>query len=392
MVIQKPTPMIEESINLLEEINHASKIHRLQPDDIDGLMIEFGKRISFTLRIERISIWLFNEQRDAIVSIGEYDLAKREFTKGNTLLKSAYPMYFKAISENKILLAPNIITNENTRELAKDYSKPNNLISLMDIPLRVEGELIGVICFEKTGTEQRIFTDNEQIFAMSIAMVLASTLEARKRRALQHLLKEELKEKEILIKEIHHRVKNNLAVVSSLINLQASKAMDGFHKILFDECRNKISTIAKIHEEVYKSNSFASVNLKDYFENVLTDLQKFYSNNGKTIELKYTVEPVNLEPNYVLPLSLIVNEVVTNSYKHAFAGRDNGKIEITIKLENKKVALTIIDNGTGFNETVLKPDSLGIEIIRGLAEQLNAEFNYSSYNGTVFSLSFTLAH
>lgn len=100
-------------------------------------------------------------------------------------------------------------------------------------------------------------------------MVFASNLEARQRRAFQYRLNHELKEKDILVKEINHRVKNNLAVISSLINLQANKSKDQFHKGLFNECRSKIDTIAEIHEIMYKSENFHEVNSQEIFGQII---------------------------------------------------------------------------------------------------------------------------
>jgi two-component sensor histidine kinase len=382
--------MPNKSINLLEELNSISKIHTLKRDDIDNIMIEFAQRITYTFRIEKLSVWLFNQEKDAVISMGEYDLQQRKFEKENIIYKEKHPTYFKAISENEILLAPNVYTNKNTYELADDYFKPNNIISLMDIPLRLEGELVGVMCFEKTGKTERIFSKNDQAFALSLAIVFASNLEARQRRALQYKLNQELKEKNILIKEIHHRVKNNLSVVSSLINLQSGKAKDDYHKSLFDECRNKIHTISGIHDIVYKSKSFSEIVVKEYFESLLTNLKNFFSLENEQIDFKFSIEDLMLNIDQALPMALIINEVVTNSFKHAFNGAQPGKISVEIKREANKLALTISDNGIGFNLANFRSDSLGMEIIRGLVEQLSGEYSYTGNTGTTFSLTFSL--
>jgi GAF domain-containing protein len=197
--------MLDESINLLEELDNASKLHILERDDIDALMLEFARRIIVTLKIERVNVWLFNQDRNAIISIGEYDLRNQKFSKDSVLYKKDFGAYFTAIEENKILLAPNIYTHPSTSQFNEIYSKPNNIISLMDLPLRIGGELIGVICFEKTGDVERVFSEKEQTFAFSISLVLASNLEARHRRAAQYKLDNALKEKDLLIQEINHR-------------------------------------------------------------------------------------------------------------------------------------------------------------------------------------------
>jgi two-component sensor histidine kinase len=358
--------MGKDSIDLLEELDSICKIHTLKRGDIDNLMIEFARRILVTLRIERMSVWLFNKDMDAIVSMGEYDLPTQTFSKEQVLIKEKYPLYIKAINENEILLVPNVYRHEGTKELEKDYMLPNKVISLMDIPLRLEGKLIGVMCFEKTGTLERIFAKDEQVFALSVAIVFASNLEARHRRAVQHKLDRELQEKEILVKEMHHRVKNNLAVVASLINLQGGKSKDEYHKMLFDDCKNKVLTIAGIHELVYKSDVFSDINLYDYFSNLLPKLESFYRTETNNITLRYQIDPILLHMEQALPLSLIVNEVLTNAYKHAFTEASSGSINVSLNVKNEKIVLAISDTGKGFSESDIKNDSLGIEIIKGL--------------------------
>jgi two-component sensor histidine kinase len=380
--------MAEDQFNLLEELESISKIHTLLREDIDAMMIDFAKRILGTLRIERMSVWLFNANKDAIVSIGEYDLPTRRFSKEKQLLKSKFPTYFKAISENEILLAEDVFTNPATLELNFAYSKPNNVISLMDIPLRIEGELIGVMCFEKTGKIPRRFNENEQTFALSLAIVFASNLEARQRRALQAKLDEELKEKTVLLKEIHHRVKNNISVVSSLVNLQSTKSKDDYHKALFAECINKINSIAGIHELIYKSKSLSEINANEHLSSLLENLKQFYHFEKSAIVLEYYIEDVFLDIEFALPLALIVNEVVTNAYKHAFKGKTEGRIKLSFTAEQSVMTLKISDNGQGFSDQENVQTSLGFDIISGLASQLDATYNYTTNEGVSFVLSF----
>ncbi|MCB9195669.1 MAG: GAF domain-containing protein [Flavobacteriales bacterium] len=379
---------MDDSINLLEELNNISKIHTLSRDDIDNLMIEFARRVLTTLKLERMSVWIFNEDRTEIVSIGEYDLPTHQFTKDSHLKRENYPSYFKAISENKILLVENVHTNPQTIELDSDYSAPNNVISLMDIPMRLEGELIGVMCFEKTGQHERVFSKKEQVFALSIAIVFASNLEARYRRALQARLDEELKEKTILLNEIHHRVKNNLSVVSSLVHLQSYKAKDSFHESLFEECRTKIDSIASIHEIIYKTRSYSKIDLKLYFDRLLEELATFYSTEDSKITLHSDICKGSIELEQALPLALILNEVITNSYKHAFEDRDKGEIKVTLKMLDHVLVLEIKDDGIGIKDHFITMKSLGMEIIDSLTEQLEGKRNYTAEQGTRFVLEF----
>jgi two-component sensor histidine kinase len=382
--------MESKTIDLLKEINAISKIHTLQRDDIDAIMREFGQRILATFRIERMSVWLLNSSKDQLVSMGEYDLRDQSFKKNNILHKQKFPSYFQAIENNEILLVENMLFDSATSELLEDYTKPNNVLSLMDIPLRIEGELIGVMCFEKTGEIERIFTSNEQTFAMSIAIVFASTLEARQRRAIQHQLKEELKEKEILIKEIHHRVKNNLSVVSSLMSLQANKSKDEFHRSLFNESRNKINAISDLHSNVYQRESISSLSMFDYLSELINNLREFYSNTNENIQIIADIDQISIPMNKALPLALIINELVTNSFKHAFKKTSKGNIKVKMKSFGNDLKLTVTDNGSGFETDVKASTSLGLEIIKDLVDQLNGIGMFKKSDGMHFEMSFPI--
>lgn len=382
--------MESRPIDLLKEINAISKIHTLQRNDIDAIMREFAQRILATFRIERMSVWILNSTKDQLVSMGEFDTRDQSFKKNNVLEKNKFPTYFEAIQNNEILLIENMLFNATTIELLEEYTKPNNVLSLMDIPLRIEGELIGVMCFEKTGSIERVFSSDEQTFAMSLAIVFASTLEARQRRAIQHQLQEELKEKEILIKEIHHRVKNNLAVVSSLMSLQANKSKDEFHRSLFNESRNKINAISDLHSNVYQRESISSLSMFDYLSELINNLREFYSNTNENIQIIADIEQISIPMNKALPLALIINELVTNSFKHAFKNSAKGNIKVKMKSFGNDLKLTVTDNGSGFETDTKASTSLGLEIIKDLVDQLNGVGMFKKSDGMHFEMSFSI--
>jgi two-component sensor histidine kinase len=378
-----------DSINLLSEIDSISKIHSLKRDDIDALMIEFAKRILASLKIERMSVWLLSESKEELVSMGEYSLISRIFTKNNKLQKSKYPTYFNAVSENNILLVNNVYESPITEELTIDYSLPNNIISLMDIPLRIEGELVGVICYEKTGDKERIFKENEVTLAFSVSLIFASTLEARQRRALQHKLNEEIKQKDLFLTEVHHRVKNNLNIISSLMNLQSGRIKDNYHKNLFEEHRSKIDSIALIHKLVYMSKNVTKINIGDYIKEIAGNLERAYKLDNKKITVEAELDNPVLELDFALPLGLIVNEVITNAFKHAFNKQDVGHILISLKLLNSKLKLIIQDNGSGIVIPENAPVSLGMDILEGLVSQINGIHSFENNQGTIFTLTFS---
>lgn len=201
---------------------------------------------------------------------------------------------------------------------------------------------------------------------------------------------EALKEKETLLAEIHHRVKNNLAVVSGMMQLQAYEEENEVIKERLLNSVVRIISMASIHEQLYQSNSFSklnfSENLKALIKKVIDTMQ-----TQADIELDFECEPIELNVNQAIPLSLITNEVVTNILKHAFKGKDKGKIRFELVAENEVVMLSIRDNGIGLPKDfdIDESSTLGHRLIDILANQIDAEYNYESdSNGTVFSIQF----
>jgi two-component sensor histidine kinase len=379
------------TINLLEEIDSVSKIHILQRDDIDNLMVEMAKRIVLCLRIERMSVWLFNPEHTAIISMGEYDLRDHGFKKESTLKAKDFPAYFSALHENKILLAPDIYTNPITREFSEAYSKPNDIISLMDIPMRIGGELVGVMCFEQTGKKQREFTKEEQTFAFSVSLVFASNLEARARRALQSKLEDALKEKDLLIKEINHRVKNNFSILISLMRLSKHSGRTVDPKIIFEEYEQRVFSMLKVHDMLYQSKNFNGVNISEYLTELVNEFRNTHAESAKNIKADLPSFNMILDSKKALHLGLIVTEIFLNYFKYCFLKSPDCNLFITLT-ETKKDKLVLRmgnDNeGFDFNEKV-KANTLGLPLIKDLAEGICETVSYPTLKRNYYEFEIT---
>ncbi len=381
---------INYTVDLLHELDSLSKIHTLHRPDIDGIMHEFSKRIIVPLRIERISAWLFNAEKSEMVSIGEYDSRTSEFSNNSTLPYTQYKKYIEHLYDNKILISPNVLTDSRLDELVVPYSIPNGVISLMDIPLRMQGELIGVMCFEKTGNVERVFSDEDQFFALSISNVFSSLLEARKRRILQEKLDKELEQRELLLKELKHRIKNNLAVVSSLIRLQSVRSKDDFHRGLFLDCNNRVESISSIYDLIYKTDNIQVVNFEHYIAAIVEKTKDYFKTQFGFIEVQYNLPNFQIDFDKAVPIALIINEVITNSYKHAFIEKDKGEIHINATFDNNVLTITIHDDGIGFSLLPIN-DSLGMSIVDGLVAQINGNYSFTGEDGSTFKMSVSLA-
>ena len=198
-----------------------------------------------------------------------------------------------------------------------------------------------------------------------------------------------LKEKEILLAEIHHRVKNNLAIIVGLLNLQSEKIIDNTAKFLITESRNRVLSMALIHDKLYRNDRLSSINFGFYLNELVYEIHHSYTPMiKKSIDIKLNLSEVFLNVNYAIPCGLIINEILTNCYKHAFVDRESGQISIVLQKENDRILIDIADNGNGRLDEHIKPESLGMEVIKSLVKQIDGKSNFSTSAGTRFELSF----
>lgn len=203
-------------------------------------------------------------------------------------------------------------------------------------------------------------------------------------------IKSALKEKEILLAEVHHRVKNNLAVITSLVNIQMHGISEPATKEILNEIRNRVMSMSLIHNKLYHTNTLSDIDFSDYINDLIAEIQSSYPDSSADIDVEIEALPVHLDVTHAIPCGLILNEVLSNIYKHAFKGRSEGLIKIDFFKEEEKYTLRVKDNGVGFEPKEISPDyvSLGMTIIESLTEQLDGKSSFVKDNGTLFTLSF----
>lgn len=194
-------------------------------------------------------------------------------------------------------------------------------------------------------------------------------------------------EKETLLKEVHHRVKNNLQLISSILNLQSTYLQDETLLQYFKESQSRVYTMASVHEELYEAENFQKVDLNAFLNRIVPDLIQLYSQDTIiTYEIK--AEEILVELSLAIPVGLIVNEIITNSIQHAFPEYAKGHIDIRCNLENSTIELYIHDNGIGISETrdPKESHSLGIQLIDTLVKQIKGKYNIQNQQGCTFHL------
>jgi two-component sensor histidine kinase len=298
------------------------------------------------------------------------------------------PLYFNLFETEKIIITRDSFTETKTAELFEFYLKPHDIQSLMDVPVRIEGEMIGVICFENVGAP-REWTLQEQKYGLVAAQMLSLTIESHNKQLAKKALELALEEQTILLQEVNHRVKNNLSIVASLMNLQSEKSKDDYHKQLFMECRNRLDSIASVHELIYKAKSYSHINFKEYLNQIIEHISNSYKSFSH-IKIVKGITDVHVDISSAIPMALIVNELITNAYKHAFTNKKEGIIEVSLLENNNQVFLTIKDNGQGFDKTIIPKNSIGMDILSGLIDQIEGVCNLTSdEKGTIYKISFS---
>jgi len=206
----------------------------------------------------------------------------------------------------------------------------------------------------------------------------------------ENSLKYSLKEKEVLLREIHHRVKNNLQIISSLLSLQRLQVEDPQTADILWECQGRVRAMAMIHENIYQSQDIGRINFKNYVEMLLYDIFNLYRVNKKSVILEMRIKGVKMGIETAMPCGLVINELATNSIKHAFP-QGNGIIKIELKTDDDAHILIIEDDGIGLPENLdpQKSKKLGLMVVNTLVNQLNGEMEIDRTNGTKFIIKFS---
>lgn len=203
------------------------------------------------------------------------------------------------------------------------------------------------------------------------------------------VIEQSLKEKELLIKEIHHRVKNNLQIITSMLSLQIAKITDDEKtQAILREAQQRISSIALTHQMLYQKESLSNIVLGEYIEKLVRQIETTMPNNSIKLITNIELSQKRVSIDNAVPLGLLINEILTNAYKHAFAGRENGIITVSLMEQNLNSKLTIHDNGIGLPIEYSKQQitSMGMELIHILAHQIDGNLIIESNSGTAFIL------
>lgn len=213
------------------------------------------------------------------------------------------------------------------------------------------------------------------------------------RKKIEEQVKSSLQEKEVLLKEIHHRVKNNLQIISSLLNLQAEKIEDTEAREKYVESIGRIKSMAIIHELLYRSKNLSTIRIRDYFNELTSFISQTYRlKENIKVELKFDIRRENIDISKAIPCGIILNEILSNAFKYAFPDKRKGKIVVEFTGTGKsRYKLKVCDNGVGIPQQIdlINPATLGLQLIASLVEQLDGKIKVDRKKGTIFTIVFS---
>jgi two-component sensor histidine kinase/CheY-like chemotaxis protein len=263
-----------------------------------------------------------------------------------------------------------------------------------DLPFIIVSGTIGedsAVAAMKSGAHDYLIKGKLARLLPAVERELREAQIRRERRKAQEQIEASLKEKEVLLKEIHHRVKNNLQIICSLLDLQAEYLTDPQAIEVFQNSQNRIQSMALIHEKLYQSKDLATINFADYIQELITNLWNSYEVCLDNVTLTTKIEPVVLDIDTAIPCGLIVNELVSNALKYAFPLGHSGELSIELhSIFEKECLLIISDTGIGLPKDLdfQNTKTLGLQLVNALTYQLNGSLSLSGDCGTKFELKF----
>lgn len=277
-----------------------------------------------------------------------------------------------------------LIVPEHLREQAKSISSNAHAGK----PSQAE-----VVRIRKDGTEIPVLAAGVPVNIQDYTIAIYGMyVDLTERKRAEEKIKRSLREKEILLAEIHHRVKNNLALISGLLELQIDNSVEEKVKNALRYSQSRIISMAMVHERLYQSDTLSELDCREFVKKLIATIAEAHYNENKSIEVHQSVDCFKLNVTQAIPVGLILNELLVNAFKHAFSDVLNGRVEVVLKRSDDNVCLSVRDDGKGFPDN-LDPEvseSLGLTLIHTLTKQLKGRLKMSNKSGSRFEIKFKM--
>lgn len=302
----------------------------------------------------------------------------------------------QAIRQNDVFVIPDLSSDERFGNNPLVTGGPKLRFYAGAVLETPAGLPIGTICVLDQKPRPGGLSERQAFTLKALARQIVTQFELRRAtrdisdgNVARDRLQASLNEKDALLKEVHHRVKNNLQLISSLLNLQASRIVDPATASLFVDSRNRVRSMALVHENLYRAGNFAGIAIKQHILSLCSHLRRAYGTSG--IDIVADSDDITLDLDRAISCGLIINELVSNAFKHAFVGATSGLIQVSFRRQpSGQCELTVADNGVGMAGRIDIVDvmSLGLQLVRDLVEQLGGRIVIERDHGTRCVVSF----
>jgi two-component sensor histidine kinase len=312
---------------------------------------------------------LVNKKQFAYETLNEIYKTQGNFEKAHEYLKKYTDLRDSILTENRTEVIEEMQTKYETEKTEKE---------LVEVRLEKEKEKL------KHQNEKQVFYGLTGLFVLLLVFLFFGYRSKKKINNLlsekNHLNEEIIQQKELLLGEVHHRVKNNLQLINSIVELQAMDTKDEKSSSSLADIQKRIAAIAELHQFLYQSDDVEKVDVNQYLTSLVEGLKQSFNKTNKQLEIIPQIASLNLDIKTAVPIGLIVNELVTNALKYAFVGKDSGSIQINLNKDQNRLILSIKDDGVGIDNENPK-SSFGMKMVKSLCRQLKAKWEVKSENG-----------
>ncbi len=390
---------ISEQKRIEKEIEYRLKLESLlmdisknfinkKPEMVDEAINEALQRIGEFKQVDRSYLFQLNPEGDLLSNTHEWcapgiapqidnlqNLEKPFFRWSLRKLKSKGQLHIKSVKN-----LPDEAKFERKLLLSKDTQ------SMTAVAMKIHGKVLGYVGFDMVKMEMDSDKENIDLLIL-MGEIFTNLLE---KRYSEENMQKSIKEKEVLLREIHHRVKNNMQIVSSLLNLQVNFEEEEKVQRVLKESQSRIRSMSIVHEKLYQSTSLSEIEFGSYLQQLIKDIFFSYGVSTEKIRPIIHAEDIYINLDTAIPLGLIVNELLTNSIKYAFNGRDTGTLKINFNKIDDDLILKVSDDGVGIGPDVDIDSSktLGLQLVKSLSLQLDADLKIDGTKGTSFTFKF----
>lgn len=380
---------IAKKIKIIELLGKSSKVRK---GSIDEALVEILERSIEAVNVTRVNVWLSNSDISHIKCIGSYRNTNGEIhineSKGNELSENILPKYFKMLQSQEVIATDDVMNDPQTAELVDSYLAPNGITSMMDIPLRSDGQMIGVVCFEHTGPIRK-WTVFEIKFGVLIAQIISLLIESYEKSKLLRKQLRFIKEKEELLIETNNRAKYIFSLMNMVLAVDEKFCKDEYHKNLFHEIKNNLLNLSGVHEIMIDEKDFSKINFEKKILRIFGYMQNLYPTMHE-VEIDVKVNNVLLHISQGMSLGLVINQLIQISYEQSFKNTQQGRITIALHIAGNNCILTYRDNGAELTEDQINGSLLELRLAEIFAQNLKGKFDITTGGGNKFTLNFPI--